>query len=289
MSQMNATSLDSIATGFCIDADDMDEYYTIIKDVVSTLQETTGYNCLHQFVEGLEKLGSGANSSVYKLPQPSGYHNTCVKEIDCSDVFENAIAEIYILHLVRECISILQMRDYYCDMDLKKTLIVTDMHKCDLGKCDISTIDIKVAESDLNVAVAHIHSCNILHLDIKPENILITEEGRTVLADFGSARISVNGIVESFGGTPQYMRPDTLRRWITIPLIRTHKDDLWSLAWTMLTIVLGRSLVTVGLREPDWSQKVQVLYTIDILTQIDEVLESDSIPDSIREQLTINY
>lgn len=38
---------------------------------------------------------------------------------------------------------------------------------------------------DLLKAVSHLHSCNLLHLDIKPENIFITENGFCKLGDFG--------------------------------------------------------------------------------------------------------
>ena len=42
---------------------------------------------------------------------------------------------------------------------------------------------VKVAE-----ALEAIHGANILHRDIKPDNIIVTEDGRVVLIDFGSAR-----------------------------------------------------------------------------------------------------
>ena len=62
--------------------------------------------------------------------------------------------------------------------------------------------------------ISAMHKAHVLHLDIKPENILIEPSGRTVLLDFGLARPS--GIRPntdhkiSFAGTPAYMAPEQI-------------------------------------------------------------------------------
>jgi serine/threonine protein kinase len=38
-------------------------------------------------------------------------------------------------------------------------------------------------------AVAHAHAQGVIHRDLKPQNILIEDDGRVVLTDFGLARI----------------------------------------------------------------------------------------------------
>ena len=50
-----------------------------------------------------------------------------------------------------------------------------------------------------------IHSKNIVHLDIKPENILLSRDGQVALADFGSARAVGSTTHE---GTPRYFSPE---------------------------------------------------------------------------------
>jgi len=54
-------------------------------------------------------------------------------------------------------------------------------------------------------ALNYAHNNNIFHCDVKPPNILIHQDGRVLLTDFGVARLS--GISGS-GGTPPYMSPE---------------------------------------------------------------------------------
>ena len=63
-------------------------------------------------------------------------------------------------------------------------------------------------------ALAHAHKQRIVHRDVKPENILLTEDGSTLVADFGIAR-TLDGPREqeitatgSMVGTPKYMPPE---------------------------------------------------------------------------------
>ena len=60
-------------------------------------------------------------------------------------------------------------------------------------------------------AMAHAHQHGVVHRDIKPQNILLTEDGTVKVSDFGVARAlasSTRSRTGSIMGTPQYMAPE---------------------------------------------------------------------------------
>lgn len=58
-------------------------------------------------------------------------------------------------------------------------------------------------------AVAYAHSLGVLHLDLKPGNVLINENGHALISDFGLARrVEAASNEEFIAGTPGYMAPE---------------------------------------------------------------------------------
>jgi serine/threonine protein kinase len=70
------------------------------------------------------------------------------------------------------------------------------------------TLDIAV---QVCAGVGHAHKAGIIHCDIKPQNVLVTKDGRAKVTDFGIARaLSGSGITESemVWGSPLYFSPE---------------------------------------------------------------------------------
>jgi serine/threonine protein kinase len=92
-------------------------------------------------------------------------------------------------------------------------------------------------------ALAYAHDRNVLHRDVKPSNILITEVGKPVLTDFGIAKIlEVEGTaITDTGmgiGTPEYMAPE---QWRGQPFPQT---DIYALGVVFYELVTGRKPYT---------------------------------------------
>ena len=61
------------------------------------------------------------------------------------------------------------------------------------------------------LAIGELHRNNIIYRDMKPENILLDEDGYIALADFGLAKmIEENKAAMTFCGTPEYIAPETI-------------------------------------------------------------------------------
>ena len=89
------------------------------------------------------------------------------------------------------------------------------------------------------LALDYAHANEVIHRDIKPANILIDQDGKARIADFGIAKTSRNGVI-SFGktvlhgGTPDFMSPEQIKGETL-----DGRTDQWSLAVIVYMAMTG--------------------------------------------------
>ena len=113
-------------------------------------------------------------------------------------------------------------------------------------------------------AVAYAHENGVLHLDIKPANVLIDRSGHVKITDFGMATLtSAAGFGGARGGTIGYMPPEQLRGDYV-----DERSDIFSLACVLYESLCGDAPFRAG-------------SPIDSMTRINEgvVLPGTLLPD----------
>jgi hypothetical protein len=89
-------------------------------------------------------------------------------------------------------------------------------------------------------AVDYAHRLGVLHLDLKPGNVLINDNGEPLIADFGLARNIDDGTTvacDDISGTPNYMAPEQVERRASR---LSPATDLWGIGTILYEALCGR-------------------------------------------------
>ena len=120
------------------------------------------------------------------------------------------------------------------------------------------------------------HRNNIIHRDIKPHNIIITEEGVAKVTDFGIAKAVSNSTITAFGttiGSVHYFSPEHARGGFT-----DAKSDLYSLGVVMYEMVTGRvpfdsdTPVSVALKHMQEEPKEPIILKPSIPKSVNDII-----------------
>lgn len=182
---------------------------------------------------GQDRLGKGTYGSVYKALKKDTGEFVAIKiiklDVDSEGIPSTALREIAILkknnhpnvvriHNLALSEKKIELYLEYCPLDLRKFI---DMYKNNQKVYNLKTI--KTIMFQILSATNHLHSRKILHRDLKPQNILISDQSFvTKVADFGLSRV------------------------YTIPL-RAYTKEVLTLWYRAPELMLGLNQYSIGL------------------------------------------
>lgn len=194
--------------------------------------------------EILEKIGTGGMSDVYKAKDHKLNRLVAVKVLK-QEFSENANfvskfrieaqAAAGLMH--PNIVNVYDVGEengiYYIVMELVEGITLKKYieKKARLSVKEAISIAIQVS-----MGIEAAHNNHIIHRDIKPQNIIISKEGKVKVTDFGIAKAATsNTITSNVMGSVHYTSPEQARGGYS-----DAKSDIYSLGITMFEMLTGR-------------------------------------------------
>lgn len=205
-----------------------------------------------------ERIGSGSFSVVYRI-EANRINSTDISamkiEVITTDgqiftdmtvkgqflearrnVFDN---EVRIMKQLRDCPYIVRYEDehiqelfidgnfegYYCMIRMEYLSSVYNLMKN--GRFDYSEQNVKKLALNIGQELKSAHDINVIHRDIKPDNLFVSEKGIYKLGDFNISKRADN--TRSFAGSQLYMSPEVYRSKTNVDNSYTKQADIYSL------------------------------------------------------------
>jgi serine/threonine-protein kinase len=195
----------------------------------------------------LAKLGEGAASLLYAVQNPKTKQVSALKFVEKKDEksqrFLDQVNQEYAVGSKLDHPSIRKIRKIIKHRKLFKVTAVSLI----MELVDAITLDqhlprnhAQAVDYFLQIAqgLEHMHGRGFVHADIKPNNVLITDDGKVKIIDLGQA-CAIGTIKKRIQGTPGYMAPEQAHREEVTP-----KTDIYNLGAMMYWILVGEVIPT---------------------------------------------
>ncbi|CBY01511.1 hypothetical protein LEMA_P002980.1 [Plenodomus lingam JN3] len=189
----------------------------------------------------MEELGSGSFGKVFKAIDRNTGETVAIKHIDLEDSSEELAdiqAEIALLstchspYVTEYKTSFVKGVKLWIVMEYLGGGSAADL----LAPGPLGEAHIAIMCRELLLGLEYLHSTGKIHRDIKAANVLLTDQGRVKLADFGVAAqlTNIKSQRMTFVGTPFWMAPEVIQE-----AGYDFRADIWSLGITAMELAEG--------------------------------------------------
>ncbi len=195
----------------------------------------------------LARIGKGAASELYAVQDPKTKQvwalKHVIKEEDKDHRFIEQVQTEYVVgskldhHHIRGVERLIKHRKGF---KIRGVTLIMEL-------VDATTLDQRLPQSHAQAVrifhqvaqgLAHMHARGFVHADIKPSNILVSEDDDVKIIDLGQG-CPIGTVKKRIQGTPGYMAPEQAHRQSI-----TAKTDIYNLGATMYWVLVGEVIPT---------------------------------------------
>ena len=195
----------------------------------------------------LARIGQGAASELYAVQHPKTKQVWALKHvIKEEDKDHRFIEQVQTEYLVGSKLDHENMRSVYRLIKHRKKFKLCAVTLI-MELVDAATLDQRLPKSHAEAVrifhqvargLAHMHDRGFIHADIKPNNILVSEQGHVKIIDLGQG-CPIGTVKKRIQGTPGYMASEQAHRQAI-----TQKTDIYNLGATMYWVLVGEVIPT---------------------------------------------
>ncbi|KAJ7168313.1 kinase-like domain-containing protein [Mycena crocata] len=210
----------------------------------------------------LQYIGQGSSGVVYSTTRIGSDEKVAIKRIRFSDPeflhqsdgLREGESEIAMLEIVKGFLGVCQYIECVKDganLDIVQEFVPGTDLQTKTSEGDLDEEICKDIASQMCTNLSKLHENQIVHRDLKLNNILLTDDHRVVIVDFGSARRS-SIAMKTLCGTAEFMAPEAMRGSYDTTV------DIWAVGAVIAAILCAAcrlllvTYVKAGSKDPEY-------------------------------------